>query len=82
MVGTASYTKLAAVIQPCSTDAAVSDLQGFMEAAHRPDCGSEPPGPRCPSGHHSDDMDTIRDALVGSTQKPGVGPISSLVQYS
>ena len=31
---------------------------------------------------HSDDMDTIRDALVGSTQKPGMGPISSLVQYS
>jgi hypothetical protein len=38
MVGTKSYAKLAADIPPCNTDATVSELQGFKEAAHRLDC--------------------------------------------
>ncbi|EMQ96833.1 DUF4192 family protein [Paeniglutamicibacter gangotriensis] len=38
MVGTKSYVKLAADIPPCSTDAAVSELQQFVDAARRLDC--------------------------------------------
>ena len=38
MVSTKSYVKLGADIAPRSTDAAVSELQGFKEVAHRLDC--------------------------------------------
>lgn len=38
MVGTKSFAKLAADIPPCSTDATVSKLQQFIDAARRLDC--------------------------------------------